>query len=68
MKIDYEDWIDEDPFHPCLKCGANDFELNMTTGLWSCSSCGEAMVAPKEPIRKKKVNKKKVRLDSEDWE
>ena len=68
MKIDYEDWIDEDPFHPCLKCGYNEFHMDYETNLYTCSNCGEPMIAPKEPIKKQKPAKKKVRLDEEDWE
>lgn len=68
MKVDYDDWINDDPFHPCLKCGENEFVLDMKTDLYSCVNCGAPMIAPKEPIRKKKMSKKKVRLDVDDWE
>lgn len=53
-KVNYEDWASEDPFHPCLKCGANEFSLNVITDLYTCDSCGEVLVAPKESHKKKR--------------
>lgn len=67
-KVNYDDWINEDPFHPCLKCSGEEFQLNLKTDLYTCVNCGEAMIAPKEPIRKKKAPRKKVRLSDDDWE
>ena len=65
-KINYEDWIEEDPFHPCLHCGCEDFSLDMVTELYTCNNCGETLVAPNDS-RKKKRPRKRPRLE-EDWE
>ncbi len=67
MKIDLEDYLEEDPFHPCLKCGHKAFTLNSQTGLYSCESCGAAMTAPEPMQKKKRLLKKRPRLE-EDWE
>jgi len=66
-KLKYEDWIDEDPFHPCLKCGEEDFTMDMTSGLYTCANCGEPLIAPKEPFKPLKKLKKKARFE-DDWE
>lgn len=67
-KVNYEDVWDEDPFHPCLKCGGYETTLNRETTLYSCATCGEPLVAPKESTKAGKIKhiKKKIRLD-EDW-
>jgi len=66
-KVDYRDWMTEDPFHPCLKCGAEEFKLNWETDIYTCIECGEPLIAPKEPQKKKRLLKKRPRLE-EDWE
>ena len=66
-KVNYGDWIEEDPFHPCLKCGENEFSLNVITDLYTCENCGEVLVAPKESHKKKRPTKARPRLE-EDWE
>tara|TARA_R110000803_G_scaffold59729_15_gene118630 strand:+ start:4428 stop:4634 length:207 start_codon:yes stop_codon:yes gene_type:complete len=66
-KVNYEDWASEDPFHPCLKCGSKDSNLNMITDLYTCNNCGEALIMPKESHKKKRPVKNRPRLE-EDWE
>lgn len=66
-KVTYNDWLDEDPFHPCLKCGSEEFYLNLETNLYHCENCDECLVAPKEPSKPRKSVKKPFRF-SEDWE
>ena len=46
-KVTYNDWIEDDPFHPCLKCGSEDFEMDLETGLYKCRDCGSILEAPK---------------------
>tara|TARA_R110000787_G_C13387216_1_gene442320 strand:- start:63 stop:269 length:207 start_codon:yes stop_codon:yes gene_type:complete len=65
-KVNYEDVWDEDPFHPCLNCGGNETQLDLSTNLYSCVTCGKPLVAPPPNNKKEKRVKKKVRLD-EDW-
>jgi uncharacterized Zn finger protein (UPF0148 family) len=65
-KVTYNDWIDEDPFHPCLKCGSNEFYTDSETMLPTCEHCGETLTAPKH-AKPRKVVKKPFRLE-EDWE
>lgn len=68
-KVNYDDVWDEDPFHPCLKCGGYETTLNRVTTLYSCAMCGEALVAPRKSTKVKtpKPPQKKFRLD-DDWE
>lgn len=65
-KVTYDDWIEEDPFHPCLKCGSNEFYMNYETMLPTCEHCGETLMAPKQS-KPRKVVKKPFRLEK-DWE
>lgn len=69
-KVNYNEWMNEDPFHPCLKCGAVDFQLDNKTDLYVCGSCGEVMVEPTliDNPKRRDGGKKKVRLDEDDWE
>ena len=70
QKINYDEWINEDPFHPCLKCGSKEFTLDQTTELYVCENCGAVMVEPtlNDNPRRKPLGPKKVRLDEDDWE
>ena len=65
-KINYDDWIEDDPFHPCLKCGSEEFEIDYETDLYTCQTCGETLLAPKKAKTRKTI-KKPFRLE-EDWE
>ena len=47
-KINYDDWMEDDPFHPCLKCGSEEFEIDYETDLYTCQTCGETLLAPKK--------------------
>ena len=66
-KVNYNEFDDEmNPFHPCLKCGAEEFSMNWTTGLYQCDSCGETLEA-EEKNQKMKKNVKRFRgLNDED--
>ena len=66
-KVTYDDWIEDDPFHPCLKCGSEDFKMDLETGLYKCRDCGSILEAPKL-TKPRKVHKKPFRLEEEDWE
>ena len=66
-KVTYNDWIEEDPFHPCRKCGSEDFEMDLETGLYKCIDCGSILEAPKL-TKPRKANKKPFRLEEEDGE
>ncbi len=65
-KVNYDDWIEDDPFHPCLKCGSEDFEMNFETNLYTCRDCGMVLLAPKQS-KTRKSPKKPFRLE-EDWD
>lgn len=65
-KVTYDDWIKDDPFHPCLKCGSEDFHLDLETTLYKCNECNSILEAPKQSKPRKTV-KKPFRLEEEDW-
>ena len=69
-KVNYNEFDDEmNPFHPCLKCGAEEFSMNWTTGLYQCDSCGATLEVDEPKNTKMKPNVKRFRgLKKEDDE
>lgn len=67
-KINYDEVWEEDPFHPCLKCGEKEFALNPITELYTCCNCGAAMEAPALTNNPRKKPHKRKKMDAEDWE
>jgi DNA-directed RNA polymerase subunit RPC12/RpoP len=65
-KVSYDDWMEDDPFHPCLKCGSEEFKMDYETSLYTCQACGETLLAPKQ-LKTRKVVRKPFRLE-EDWD
>jgi ribosomal protein L37E len=61
-RLKYEDWIEEDPFHPCFTCGEKEFHLE--DDIYKCSSCGK----PLETTHPKKKAPKVIRKMKDDWE
>jgi DNA-directed RNA polymerase subunit RPC12/RpoP len=67
-KVTYDDWIEDDPFHPCLKCGSEDFEMDLETSLYKCRDCGSILKAP-TPSKTRKAVKKPFRFEEEEnWD
>lgn len=61
MKINYNEYDDEmNPFHPCVACGAHEFEMDQATGFYRCKACGEILTTQdnSKKVRKKKVVKR----------
>ena len=69
-KVNYNEFDDEmNPFHPCLKCGHEEFSMNWDTGLYQCDSCGATLEIDEPKITKMKQNVKRFRgLKKEDDE
>lgn len=65
-KINYEDYLEEDPFHPCLYCGSLNHGVD-EEGMPICLDCGEILEAPEasRPFRGKKTQRK---VKESDWE
>ena len=68
-KINYDEFDDEmNPFHPCLKCGAEEFSMNWTTGLYQCDSCEATLEVDDTKSTKMKKKPKRFRGLKEDDE
>jgi len=69
-KVNYNEFDDEmNPFHPCLKCGHEEFSMNWDTGLYQCDSCGATLEIDEPKNTKMKQNVKRFRgLKKEDDE
>jgi len=63
-RINLEDYLEEDPFHPCMHCGSTEWTYE--DGMPVCLDCGELLEAPHLP-RKKKVQPLR-KPKEEDWE
>jgi len=63
-KINYEDYLEEDPFHPCLHCGSTEWTYE--DGMPVCLECGELLEAP-QPTRKHK-GKTTHKVKDQDWQ
>lgn len=58
-KIKYDEYDDEmNPFHPCLNCGWEEFNMNWDTGLYICGKCEEPVGQTKKLEKKKKQIKR----------
>jgi len=66
-KINYDEIWGEDPFHPCLNCGATDFYLDPKTELYTCCSCGETLVEPPLSDNPRSKPPKRKKPTEEDW-
>ena len=59
MKIKYNEYDDEmNPFHPCVACEADEFEMDDATGFYKCTACGEVLIAQPNLKKRKKVVKR----------
>lgn len=64
-KINYEDYLEEDPFHPCMHCGSLHFGYE--DGMPVCLDCGEILEAP-EASRNSRGKKTHRKVKESDWE
>lgn len=58
-RVDYEEALMDEAFHPCIYCGDNEFYLDFN--IYKCCGCGEVLEAPKEHKRKEKKKLKKFK-------
>ena len=45
------------PFHPCLKCGGKEFNMDWDTGLYICGNCDATLESEYEKKSKKTVKR-----------
>jgi len=56
-RVDYDEVIMDEAFHPCIHCGDNEFYWDVD--IYKCCGCDEILEAPKtyKPKEKKKLKK-----------
>jgi len=57
-RVNIEEELEKEGFHPCLNCGGDEFSMDWERGLYVCDWCDEAMKSP--PMKKEKVRLPKI--------